>query len=378
VGAVDALPHLYHAADLTLLPSVWEAFGLVVVESLAAGTPVVGVNHGGVPDILLGHEFDATGQQGVGLLFDADINIMSSENILNLVSAIRKSLLVCRSPDISTRCQVRAEAFSWLSLGQYYTMIYHQVLNDEIPCFESHSALESQLLPSLAHVENKASKRMNSSNTDTVTLSVIVPTHGRKLLIKRLLEALSRQSMRDEMEVIIIHNYTNDGSEHVCIDWTLAQSFPVRYFRKNFSGPAASRDFGAHAARGDLLAFIDDDCQPIPTWARAGVSGFTLPDVGLVQGRTQPMPGQKRCLFEKTVSVIHPSIFYETCNIFYRRSSFLSVGGFSPEFITRFYGEDTDLGWKVTLSGYQKHFVPEALVYHEVFQVTIMQWLKEP
>jgi glycosyltransferase involved in cell wall biosynthesis len=49
----DALVDLYRSAWVSVLPAFREAFGLVVVESLACGTPVVGMRDGGaVPQIL--------------------------------------------------------------------------------------------------------------------------------------------------------------------------------------------------------------------------------------------------------------------------------------------------------------------------------------
>jgi glycosyltransferase involved in cell wall biosynthesis len=53
------LPLAYAAADLTIVPTVaLEGFGLMTVESLAAGTPVMGTPIGGTPEILRGLDPD--------------------------------------------------------------------------------------------------------------------------------------------------------------------------------------------------------------------------------------------------------------------------------------------------------------------------------
>src|SRR3712207_6191461 len=54
VGAVDQdrLPLYYRAADVTVMPSTYESFGLVAVESLACGTPVVASRVGGLATIV--------------------------------------------------------------------------------------------------------------------------------------------------------------------------------------------------------------------------------------------------------------------------------------------------------------------------------------
>jgi GT2 family glycosyltransferase len=211
-------------------------------------------------------------------------------------------------------------------------------------------------------------------------------------LLERLLRSLEVQTIgTSHYEVIIVHNYTNDGTEEMAQAWCARQPFPARYFRKNFRGPTRSRDFGARDARGQFVVFTDDDCVATPDWLRMGLAAFSAPairakakgsdyakPVGLVQGQTQPMPGQAQRFPFKTVCVDRATVFFETCNIFYRKEAFLAVGGFSEDFLDEFYGEDTDLGWKVQLSGYLTGYCPEALVHHEIFHLSFYRWLAEP
>lgn len=67
-----ALRKLYSAADVTVMPSRREPFGLVAVEALACGTPVIGTNQGGLPDIITGD---------VGSLVDVDDPLALSEAV---------------------------------------------------------------------------------------------------------------------------------------------------------------------------------------------------------------------------------------------------------------------------------------------------------
>jgi D-inositol-3-phosphate glycosyltransferase len=48
----EMLPYFYNAADLCVVPSYYESFGLVVLESLACGTPVVATKVGCVESVI--------------------------------------------------------------------------------------------------------------------------------------------------------------------------------------------------------------------------------------------------------------------------------------------------------------------------------------
>lgn len=221
-------------------------------------------------------------------------------------------------------------------------------------------------------------------------MSVVVPTHGRRALLERLLVSLERQTLGPSgYEVIVVHNHTPDGTEEMVRAWCQGQPFPARYFRTQHDGPTRSRDLGAREARGRFVAFVDDDCVAAPQWLEAGVAAFDGAGeagnaagpagsaVGLVQGRTLPMVATGGRFLVKTVRIEGPTLYFETCNIFYRKAAFEAVGGFSEDFLDRFSGEDTDLGWKVTERGYRAAFAPEALIHHEVSPVSYWRWVAE-
>lgn len=214
-----------------------------------------------------------------------------------------------------------------------------------------------------------------------ILVSVVVPTHARRALLERLLHSLAAQTLAPErFEVIIVHNHTDDGTEALARAWCAQRPGRAAYHRRNFNGPTRSRELGAREARGEVIAFIDDDCVATPGWLEAGLAAFAQGGdaLGLVQGRTLPCPGQPRGFLSKTVCIDAPSVYYETCNIFYRRSAFLAVDGFAKDFLDRWGGEDTDLGWRVTEAGFGAAFAADALVHHEVVSVPLRRWLWEP
>ncbi|RQP22106.1 glycosyltransferase family 1 protein [Albitalea terrae] len=112
VGGVHDLPDLYRQASVTVLPSVWEAFGLVLVESLAAGTPLVGAQHAGIVDII--------DSPMVGRMFDPGRFELQTDNIAGLAQAILDVLVQGKTPEVIAACRARAECFSWDALGPAY------------------------------------------------------------------------------------------------------------------------------------------------------------------------------------------------------------------------------------------------------------------
>ena len=118
VGTVDDLPRLYREASLTILPSMWEAYGMVLVESWASGTPVVATNHGGLGELVT--------DPGLGVLFDPLTDGQETTNAAGLADAMMAALALAADPATRDRCRKRAESFSWDVLGPEYVRTYER------------------------------------------------------------------------------------------------------------------------------------------------------------------------------------------------------------------------------------------------------------
>jgi len=86
------------------------------------------------------------------------------------------------------------------------------------------------------------------------TISVIIPTHNRSVLVSRAIDSVLAQTEPPD-EIIVVDDGSNDDT-----DVAIQSRFPdVRYLRQDHLGVSAARNFGIRQAQGDWLAFLDSD-----------------------------------------------------------------------------------------------------------------------
>jgi len=115
VGEPGDLPELYQQASLLVLPAMWEPSGMVMLEALASGTPVVATNHGGLPEFLTPE---------VSVLFEPQCEGEETNNYEGLAEAMRTALKLSRQPGVRQRCRRRAEEFSTAVIGPVLEKVY--------------------------------------------------------------------------------------------------------------------------------------------------------------------------------------------------------------------------------------------------------------
>lgn len=125
VGRTEDLPELYAAASVVVNPAVWEAQGMVLVEALAAGTPVVGCDHAGTTDIVT--------DPRIGALFDPGTTSPAATNLTGLVAAIERALTLADAPGTPALCRNQARRFGWDVLGPRYEAALIGEAQDAVP-----------------------------------------------------------------------------------------------------------------------------------------------------------------------------------------------------------------------------------------------------
>ncbi len=116
-GKLDDLPAIYAAAAVTVLPSVEESFGMVLVESLASGTPVVSSSEIGSADVVT----PATGR-----VFAALQKGKAMTNIRGLAQSIKDVVDLQRNSDLPLQCRAAVRRFDWNFVGRDYERLYEE------------------------------------------------------------------------------------------------------------------------------------------------------------------------------------------------------------------------------------------------------------
>lgn len=199
-------------------------------------------------------------------------------------------------------------------------------------------------------------------------VSVVVPTCKRPALLARCLDALLAQDLAPtDYEVIIV----DDADCVETRDMVLRRAKQARrrghtvcYLPAKFTrGPAAARNIGLRAARGEVIAFTDDDCIPSNEWLNAGLTALKDGVAGVTGRISVPLEGEPTD-YEYNASQLAQSEFV-TANCFYRRDALLLVGGFDERY-TMAWREDSDLIFSLQERGLQFAHAPDALVVHPV------------
>jgi glycosyltransferase involved in cell wall biosynthesis len=224
-------------------------------------------------------------------------------------------------------------------------------------------------------------------------LSVIIPTLNRSGRLRELLQALSRQiDVPFKWEVLVVDNGSKDETRTVALEKLKSSSLNIIYLYEPTPGLHHSRHCGALAAKGEYLAFLDDDVLPDPRWILA-LQGLIVRKAQAMGGPVLPfysspppawadsfwMPCSlgKYCfplsvmdLGAKTLIPISPYFIYG-CNLFIQKKTLFDLGGFHPDAMPsdqlRFRGDgETGLMMHFENYGLVALYSPQAKIYHIV------------
>jgi glycosyltransferase involved in cell wall biosynthesis len=198
--------------------------------------------------------------------------------------------------------------------------------------------------------------------------SVIVPTYNRAEQLAECLRALACLDYpRDRFEVIVVDDGSRRPLEPILAPWR--DQLDLRLLTQANGGPALARNTGAARARGEFLAFTDDDCAPAPPWLGAMSDRFATTPTHAVGGRTvnaltaNPYSRTSQAIMEVVYAHYNAGSprFFATNNVAFPAAGFRVIGGFDASFRT---AEDRDLCDRWLHHGFRMSYAPDAVVYH--------------
>jgi glycosyltransferase involved in cell wall biosynthesis len=117
-------------------------------------------------------------------------------------------------------------------------------------------------------------------------ISVIIPTHNRRELLKKCLESLERQSVSpDVFEVVVVVDGSSDGTAEFLGQYRPPYAF--KFLVRENQGIAAARNLGNRHAASDSILCLDDDAIAAPRLIEEHLRSLAEHPGSLIQGRQE-------------------------------------------------------------------------------------------
>ena len=218
--------------------------------------------------------------------------------------------------------------------------------------------------------------------------SVVICTYNRAAGIDLVLDDLAAQGGLGARtwEVIVVDNNSTDGTRGVVEAHQAAARIDVRCVLETMQGKSHALNRGVAEARGDILAFTDDDVRIPSTWLTAILAPFRDPACAGVAGAVLPHWSTPRPAwvsdaepYRMMAAIVQYWQGSEAgpakappigANCAWRRAIFERHGGYrtdlGPGAEAAPLGEDTEFGLRVMSRGEQVRYEPAALLQHPV------------
>jgi cellulose synthase/poly-beta-1,6-N-acetylglucosamine synthase-like glycosyltransferase len=213
-------------------------------------------------------------------------------------------------------------------------------------------------------------------------VTVIVCTRDRPAQLQACLDALSHQDY-PRFDILVVDNAGARPVDEIC------RIKGIACVQETAPGLTRARNFGARAAHGELIAYIDDDAIPEQGWLEALAREFSDPAVAAVAGRTRYMNARGDTLFmsdepaaddmgprpRRSFNRETPDWFVLACfggigdgnTMAFRRDAVVNLNGFD-ERLGRgrlLEGGDEHVAFMSLIAeGYSVNYAPEAIVRH--------------
>lgn len=209
-------------------------------------------------------------------------------------------------------------------------------------------------------------------------VSIVIANRNGTKFISTCLDSVFNE--KGNYEVILVDDASSDESKNI-LNIYKNPNLKVFYFDQN-KGAAFARNFGVNKSRGKYLLFLDIDTEIKEGWYKQLLIFFDkYPDAGAAQVKLLKIDSNKYdsagefmgpfgFLIERArmakdsgqFDQITPIFSGKTAGMIVRRDVFMQIKGFDEDYII--FLEDTDLCWRIWLSGFKVYFFPNIIVKH--------------
>jgi len=215
-------------------------------------------------------------------------------------------------------------------------------------------------------------------------MSIVIVNYNGKNVLGNCLASILNNNF-NSYEIIIVDNHSTDNSQSY-----LKHKFGKLFKKFNFieldsnHGPAYARNQAVKQAKGNFIAFLDNDTEVDPNWLTAAYKEFQNDkQLGCIQSKLLLLNEKNK--FDYAGDYLNqfgllshratyqdldvgqfeqPAIVFaaKSAGMFIRKNVFEKIGGFDNDYFI--YMEETDLCWRSWLIGYKTMYCPKSIVYH--------------
>jgi glycosyltransferase involved in cell wall biosynthesis len=205
-------------------------------------------------------------------------------------------------------------------------------------------------------------------------VSLIICTRDRSQQLVRCLESVEAIRFDRPWELIVVDNGSVDHTAAVIQEFVRTASIPSQYVFEPRLGKSNGLNTAIALARGQILAFTDDDCYPAADFLTRIWTAFGDPSLGYVTGRIMlhDPADHPMATNESTTPLTFPGRSFvrsgtvSGANMAFSRKALFDIGGFDPLFGagSMFPAEDLDVAGRASAIGWKGQYSPEVVVRH--------------
>jgi GT2 family glycosyltransferase len=217
---------------------------------------------------------------------------------------------------------------------------------------------------------------MLQSTMPAIKISIVVLNYNGVTWLKRCFESLERQTIFQEIEVILTDNNSSDDSVKFTNDWLKRAGAKGRVVQNGANlYYCGANNNGAAVATGEFLLFLNNDTwlepecleklydETVKAGATCAVPAVLNYDDDTFQsGGTSGLDLFGMAMGGHPVKQTTETFVSSGCSMFIQTEMFRNIGGFPSELLI--YADETDLSWRVWIAGGKVVAVPAARLHH--------------